>query len=191
MPELRERGVPVEGSCVVLIGMPGSGKSTIGRELSAITGMAWVDTDFLMEAWWGMPLQAIRDKLGLDGFLQAEEELVSSLKFFMSIISTGGSVIYSSKAMEHLQKVGRIVYLEVDLNTVRTRLTDENSRGLAKRQGQKIDDIFEERIPLYESYAQLTVNTVDNTPQLSASLIADWMKDKGMIPLTCKEDQTA
>lgn len=176
MPKLRERCVPVMGSCLILIGMPGSGKTTLGREVSRKTGMAWVDTDFLLEAWWGMPLQTIRDRLGLDGFIRAEEELVSSLKFFMTVISTGGSVVYGPSAMDNLRKLGKIVYLQVDLETIRKRLKDMSSRGLAMKSGQDLNDIYTQRVPLYQEYADLVIDTDSFSPEKNVEQIIEWLE---------------
>lgn len=178
MPILRERCVPVEGSSAVLIGMPGSGKSTIGRMISRKNGYAWVDTDYLLEAWWGMPLQAIRDRLGLDNFLAAEEELVSSLKLYRTVISTGGSVVYSGGAMGRLTELGRVIHLQAELSTIKTRLGNASSRGLAMDAGQSIEDIYNQRKPLYEKYAELTVETDIYKPEQSVETIISWLAEQ-------------
>jgi shikimate kinase len=176
MPQLKERCIPVKGSCVTLIGMPGSGKSTLGRLISRKNGWAWVDTDYLMESWWGMPLQAVRDHLGLKGFLQAEEEIVSSMKFYRTIISSGGSVVYSSRAMDHLAGLGRIVYLRAGLETITRRLADTSNRGLAKKKDQSIEDIFNQRRPLYKKYAGLIIDTDVHEPRQQADAIISWLE---------------
>ncbi|MFP4084382.1 MAG: homoserine kinase [Desulfonatronovibrio sp.] len=175
MPILRERCVPVEGSSAVLIGMPGSGKSTIGRMISRKNGYAWVDTDYLLEAWWGMPLQAIRDLLGLQDFLAAEEELISSLKLYRTVISTGGSVVYSTRAMGRLVELGRIVYLKAHISTIEARLGDVSSRGLAMDADQDIADVYSQRRPLYEKYAELTVETDIYKPEQNVETIISWL----------------
>ncbi|MFW5730502.1 MAG: homoserine kinase [Desulfonatronovibrionaceae bacterium] len=176
MPHLQEPCVPVQGSNLILIGMPGSGKSTIGRLVSRATGRAWVDTDYLLEAWWGMPLQALRDSLGLQGFRQAEEKMILSLKFYMTVISTGGSAVYSPAAMERLQIMGRVVFLRAGLETITQRLADTSARGLASRSGQTVQDIYRERMPLYQQYAGLSVATDDRSPDLCAEQIVSWLK---------------
>lgn len=176
MPQLKKRCIPVEGSCVSLIGMPGSGKSTLGRMISSKNGWAWVDTDYLLESWWGMPLQAIRNHLELEGFLKAEEEIVTSMKFYRTVISSGGSVVYSPAAMEHLAELGRIVYLRASIETIKKRLKDISSRGLAKNKDQTIEDIFDQREPLYEQYAGLIVETDADEPNRHANQIISWLE---------------
>lgn len=176
MPHLKEPCVPVQGSSLILIGMPGSGKSTVGRLVGRAAGRAWVDTDYLLEAWWGMPLQALRDSLGLESFMQAEEKMILSLKFYMTVISTGGSVVYSRAAMERLQTMGRVVFLKAGLETITRRIADPSSRGLASRSGQSIEDIYLERMPLYEQYAGFTVDTDHKDPELSAKQIVSWLR---------------
>ena len=176
MPQLRKRCVPVPGSCLVLIGMPCSGKSTLGRLISKKTGWAWVDTDYLLESWWGMPLQVIRDRLGLDGFLSAEQEMISSLKSYRTVISTGGSVVYSPRAMAVLAELGRIAFLRAGIETIKMRLTDHSTRGLAVRPGQTLEDVFRARSPLYEKYAGLIVDTDGCGPEKSADLIIKWLR---------------
>lgn len=176
MTQLKKRCIPVEGSCIVLVGMPGSGKSTVGKALSLKSGMAWVDTDYLMESWWGMPLQAVRDRLGLEDFLSAEEELVCSLKFYDTVISTGGSVIYSPMSMEHLKKLGEIVYLKASIETIKQRIQNTSMRGLAMRKDQSIEDVYRNRLPLYERYARKIIDTDDVQPDENALKIISWLK---------------
>ncbi|MFN2268449.1 MAG: homoserine kinase [Desulfonatronovibrio sp.] len=173
---MKKRCIPVEGSCIILVGMPGSGKSTVGKAISLKSGQAWVDTDYLMESWWGMPLQSIRDRLGLEDFLAAEEELVCSLKFYNTVISTGGSVIYSPMSMEHLEKLGKIVYLKASLETIKNRVKNTAMRGLAMKNGQSIEDVYVERIPLYEKYAQKVLDTDNVQPDENALQIISWIE---------------
>ncbi|WP_084301533.1 homoserine kinase [Desulfonatronovibrio hydrogenovorans] len=176
VPHLIKRCQPELGSSLILIGMPGSGKTTMGRIISRKTGLAWVDTDYLLESWWGMPLQAVRDRLGLDGFLKAEEELVESMNFFRTIISTGGSVVYSVRAMKRLEELGRIVYLKADLETIQQRLQNTSTRGLAIKPGQSMADVFLERRPLYKRYARLTIDTDLAGPEQNADKIIKWLE---------------
>jgi len=148
-----------QGKSIILIGMPGSGKTTLGRALAKKLSWAHVDTDFILQAWWGIDLETLRNKLGLKKFLQAEEETILSLKLNRCVISTGGSVIYSPKAMEYLKRLGHIVYLQASLKTLKERIALAPLRGLALKPGQTLEDLYKERTPLYEQYAQFRVHT--------------------------------
>ncbi|NLY41368.1 MAG: shikimate kinase [Desulfovibrionales bacterium] len=143
----------------ILIGMAASGKSTIGRQLAASLGWAFVDTDHLLEAWWGAPLQHITDSLGLQNFLQAEAEQILRTSLQRCVIATGGSVIYNERAMQHLITLGHIIYLRTSFTSITKRLRNPGSRGLAIGPGQTLRDLYEERTPLYERYAQTTILT--------------------------------
>lgn len=152
--------------------MAAAGKSTIGRCLAAQLKRPFVDTDQLMEAWWGAPLQKIRDALGLTAFMQAEAEQILRINLKNCIIATGGSVVYSERAMQHFMALGHIVYLSTPFAVIARRLTNPESRGLAMRPDQSLQDLYEERVPLYKKYAQITVNT-ENSPQQICSDIMD------------------
>lgn len=157
---------------IILIGMAAVGKSTIGKRLANRLTRPFVDTDLLMEAWWGAPLQSIRDFLGLNAFLQAEAEQVLRLRLAGCVIATGGSVIYSEDAMAHLRKMGSIVYLRASFDTIAKRLTNAESRGLALRADQSIRDLYEERAPLYARHAFFTVDADTADPdQISSAII--------------------
>jgi shikimate kinase len=157
---------------IILIGMAAAGKSTIGRRLARTMGMAFVDTDLLMEAWWGAPLQQIKDHLGRDGFVQAEADQIMRLNLRQCVIATGGSVVYSEAAMAYLQRMGDIVYLESSFESIAGRLTNPESRGLAIAPGQTIKDLYDERAPLYARYAQLVVDTDSLGPDRACSAIS-------------------
>jgi shikimate kinase len=157
---------------IILIGMAAAGKSTLGRRLAKqAERRAFVDTDLLMEAWWGAPLQQIRDHLGLEAFLRAEAEQIQRLHLRRCVIATGGSVVYSEPAMAYLQSQGRIVYIESSFESIAGRLTNPLSRGLAIGPGQTLKDLYDERAPLYARFAQLTVNTDGESPDQSCSAI--------------------
>jgi shikimate kinase len=158
---------------IILIGMAAAGKSTLGRRLSRKLGWAFVDTDLLMEAWWGAPLQNIKDHLGLEAFVQAEAEQIQRLHLKQCVIATGGSVVYSEAAMRHLGAQGRIVYIQSSFETIARRLTNPLSRGLAIGPGQTLKDLYEERAPLYARFAQLTVSTDQSSPDQSCSDIIE------------------
>ncbi len=158
---------------IILIGMAAAGKSTLGRRLASRLDWAFVDTDLLLEAWWGAPLQQIKDHLGLEAFMRAEAEQILRLHIRQSVIATGGSVVYSDPAMEHLGSLGRIVYIESSYATIARRLTNPLSRGLAIGPGQTLKDLYDERAPLYERFAQLTVCTDQASPDQSCSAIIE------------------
>jgi shikimate kinase len=156
---------------IVLIGMAAAGKTTVARALAALSGWAMVDTDALLEAWWGVPLQAIRDHLGLEGFLDAEAEGILRLSVRRAIIATGGSVVYREKAMRHLAQNGWIVHVDASLAAIAHRLHNAASRGLAMRPGQSVADLYAERAPLYARWAQFRMSTDTVSPETAAAAI--------------------
>lgn len=155
---------------VVLIGMPGSGKSTLGVVLAKVMCYSFVDTDLIITKKAGMPLQKILDKNGLDRFLELEQEAGESLECESTVIATGGSMVLSEKAMKHLAENSVIVFIDVPLKEIKRRITNLSTRGIAFHSGDTLDDVFDERVPLYEKYADVKVvfenatdieNTVD------------------------------
>ncbi len=178
MPQTKDTYLQPEFSCLILIGMPGSGKSTLGRLLCAGQSCAWVDTDYLMQAWWGMPLQAVLDHLGLEGFLDAEAELVSSINLRQAVISTGGSVVYRPRAMQHLGNLGRIVYLRAEPDVISRRISDARDRGMAVQKGFSLEQVYCQRRPLYEKYADLVLDTDQQGPEQCVEVIRQWQKFK-------------
>ncbi len=144
------------GDNLILIGMPTSGKSTVGIILAKALGYDFVDIDLVMQKNTGKKLHQLMDKLGIDGFLALEEETALSLECRHTVIAPGGSIIYEDKAMEHLRRLGRIIYLEIDYDMLSERLHDAKNRGVTLREGQTIEDLYRERLPLYEKYADLT-----------------------------------
>lgn len=148
-------------SNIVLIGMPGAGKSTLGVVLAKILGMDFVDGDILIQNQAGNTLQKIIDAQGVDGFLQVENDVLAAVDVQNTVISTGGSAIYSDEAMRHLTEIGTVVYLDVSLEELRSRLGSLHERGVVMRKGvsMSLDEIFEERGPLYRKYAEVTLQT--------------------------------
>lgn len=143
---------------IVLIGMPGVGKSTIGVILAKILGYKFVDADLLIQEREGRLLKDIIASEGTDGFIRIEEEVNASIEAENTIIATGGSVVYGKKAMEHLKDIGTVVYLKVSFETLEKRLADIKGRGVVLREGQNLWDLFEERSPLYEEYADIELS---------------------------------
>jgi shikimate kinase len=147
---------------VVLIGMPGAGKSTLGVLLAKALGMGFVDTDLLIQQHEGKLLQEIIDAYGLDKFMLLEESVVAEANIYGSVIATGGSVVYSEKAMSALKKNGTVVYLDVEFSELERRLTNITTRGIVLKDGFTLKDLFDERLPLYRKYADITVKTGTN-----------------------------
>jgi len=152
-------------SNIVLIGMPGSGKSTVGVILAKMASMDFVDTDILIQRLEGRSLQEIVDKEGHMALRRIEEEVLLGLDCSNHVIATGGSAVYSQVAMEHLKEGGCVVFLDVDLATLISRVHDYETRGLAKRADQTIGDLFDERLGLYTKYADVVVNGVGLTQE--------------------------
>lgn len=148
-------------SNIILIGMPGAGKSTIGAILAKWTSRAFVDTDILIQTSQGRSLQEIVDHEGHLALRKIEEEVLLGLDCRNHVVATGGSAAYSHAAMTHLRTDGIVVFLDVNLATLQARVTDFSTRGLAKRPDQSFADLFAERHGLYAGYAELTVNCSD------------------------------
>lgn len=143
---------------ITLIGMPGVGKSTIGVIAAKILGLRFLDTDLLIQEREDRLLSEIIEEDGIEGFLKIEEEVLSSLDVRRCIIATGGSAIYGERAMAHLKSLGPVVYLKLGYGSLRKRLGNLKNRGVVLREGQTLRSLYEERIPLYERYATLTVD---------------------------------
>jgi len=143
---------------VILIGMPASGKSCMGRALSKPLRMKCIDADKVIEDTTGRKLQDIINEDGLEEFKRIEEEILCGINGKNLIISTGGSAVYYERAMEHFRSIGVVVYLYASLDTIISRLGDFSKRGIALREGQTIADLYEERCALYEKYAHITID---------------------------------
>lgn len=143
---------------IVLIGMPGVGKSTIGVILAKVLGYQFVDADLVIQKEEGKLLREIIAEVGTDGFIEVENRVNAGLMVEHSIIATGGSVVYGAEAMEHLKKIGTVIYLKLPYEELRVRLHDIKGRGVVLREGQTFLDLYKERVPLYKKYADLTVD---------------------------------
>lgn len=157
----------MDKSNIVLIGMPGSGKSTCGVLAAKALLKNFFDTDLLLQGMEGNRLQDIIDGKGIEYFLDAEERTILSLDINATVIATGGSVIYSQKAMEHLKSMGRVIYLHLDYETMINRIKNITTRGVVLKSGTTLRDMYNERLPLYEQYADNVIycdnNTVEQT----------------------------
>ena len=141
-----------------MIGMPGAGKSTVGMVLSKNKGLAFVDSDRVIQEQTGMLLHEIIEIEGTDGFRQVENRILSHMRVKRSVVATGGSAVYGKEAMRHLRNIGIIVYLKYSYEAISRRLGDLNQRGVAMRPGQTLEALYNERVPLYERYADITVD---------------------------------
>jgi len=158
---------------IVLIGMPGAGKSTVGVILAKRLGFEFIDTDLLIQSRTGLRLQEIIDTQGLPRFREIEEQTLIDLNTQHSVIATGGSVIYCPKGMAALAVKGFFVYLQVPLAALEQRLADMGQRGLVMHKGQTLAHLYQQRVPLYEKYAQLTQDCTDlNAEQVAGALEA-------------------
>lgn len=145
-------------SNIVLIGMPGSGKSTCGVLAAKAMLKNFYDTDLLLQGLEGKRLQDIIDQEGIDYFVSAEEKAILSLNIEATVIATGGSVVYSDKAMAHLKSLGKIVYLHLEYDNMVDRIKNITTRGVVLQNGETLLDMYNERLPLYEKYADVTIN---------------------------------
>lgn len=143
---------------VVLIGMPGVGKSTLGVVLAKELGFEFVDADLLIQKRENRLLKEIIAEDGVDGFLKIENDVNTSINTDKTVIATGGSVIYGAEAMAHLKEIGTVVYLKLDYETLDSRLGSLKGRGVVLKDGQTLKSLYEERIPLYEKYADIIVD---------------------------------
>lgn len=150
---------------ITLIGMPGAGKSTVGIVLAKVLGYDFIDSDLLIQKEEGKLLWQIMRDEGISGFNEIEERVNSQIDVTHSVIATGGSAVYSPKAMEHLQSISTVLYLKVNYRTLQQRLGDLNKRGVVLKPGQTLQDLYKERAPLYERYAHHTVCVGGKTVQ--------------------------
>ena len=146
-------------SNIILIGMPGSGKSTVGVILAKLLSRGFVDTDLLIQTAQGRSLQRIVETDGFLALRGIEEQMLLGLHCSNQVIATGGSAAYSHAAMTHLKRGGILVFLHADLETLHKRVHDFSERGLAKSPEQTLDDLFRERLSLYTTYADITIDS--------------------------------
>ena len=145
---------------IILIGMPGAGKSTLGIVLAKILNKQFVDADLVIQSQCDKTLQKLIDACGPEGFIQVENEILRDIRAENSIIATGGSAVYSDEAMKHLSSIGTVVYLQVSYEELENRLGGLHERGVVMKNGigMSLADLYEERVPLYEKYADLTID---------------------------------
>ena len=162
---------------VVLIGMPGCGKSTVGVLLAKAIGLDFVDTDVVFQAKEGRKLQSIIDEIGVDGFLELEEKTIQSFSWNNCVIATGGSVVYGENAMKHLRENGIVVYIRLPFEEIEKRLSNLATRGVTLREGQTLKDLYDERIPLYEANADIVYDAFGADIETTVEQVADMIRE--------------
>lgn len=156
---------------IILIGMPGAGKSTIGVILAKSLLFDFCDTDLSIQKETGESLCNTISKIGIDEFIRLEEVVISKQEFVNSVIATGGSAVYGEKAMSKLKENGIIVYLKVSPEELQNRIKNIHTRGIAMKEGTSISELYEERAPLYEKYADVTIECDGKTAEECVDLI--------------------
>lgn len=153
--------------------MPGSGKSTLGVLLAKALGYSFVDTDLIISRKAEKPLQKILDEDGLERFLRLEEETGRELECDHTVIATGGSMVLSEAAMEHLKKLGKVVYIDVPFEEIKKRVTNITTRGIAFRKDETLENVYQNRVPLYEKYSdgRVEVYGINNIEETVSRLL--------------------
>ena len=163
---------------IILIGMPGAGKSTLGIVLAKIMNYDFVDADLVIQQQCDKTLERIIDACGPEGFIEVENQVLIGMTAEHTVIATGGSAVYSDEAMQHLGSIGRVVYLKISYDELRGRLADLSERGVAMKggRGMSLRELYDERKPLYERYADITVDVDDLSITAAARKVADALK---------------
>jgi shikimate kinase len=143
---------------IILIGMPASGKSTVGVILAKILGYNFVDADIVIQEKESRKLSQIIEEEGVQGFIEIENRINSQIEVEKTVISTGGSAVYGKEAMDHYKNIGKVVYLKVSMEVLTKRLNDVKQRGVVMREGQSLTSLYNERSVLYEKYADITID---------------------------------
>ena len=162
---------------IILIGMPASGKSTLGVVAAKYLGLDFVDCDIVIQRERGETLASLIERLGVDGFLDVECDVLSRLSPPRpSVIATGGSAVLREAAMEHLRSLGTVVYLRVSLEAIERRISEPHARGVAMRDGETLADVYAGRAPLYEKYADVILDEGNDTQQALAARLAEMFR---------------
>ena len=163
---------------LIMIGMPGAGKSTIGLMLAKALAKDFVDTDLLIQVRENKTLQDIVDNQGYLSLRAIEEKILLDTHYKDHVIATGGSAVYSEKAMHHLKQFGPIIFLDVPLHQLNERIKDFATRGLARRADQTFEELFNERRSLYQKFADLRIDCSDKTPEQIIDQIIYWEAER-------------
>jgi len=158
---------------ISLIGMPGAGKSTVGVILAKLTGLRFTDSDLEIQVGEGATLQQILESSGYQHLRKIEQQVLLNLPLQDAVLSTGGSAVYSEPAMARLAKAGPIIYLQADLDTLQQRVAAAPLRGIASDGKQSFAQVFAERTPLYERFADIVIDTTDGTADEVAARILE------------------
>ena len=162
---------------IILIGMPGSGKSTCGVLAAKALLKNFFDTDLLFPGLEEKRLQDIIDDDGIEYFLSAEERAIRSLDINATVVATGGSVVYSDKSMEHLKKSGKVIYLHLSYDTMVDRIKNITTRGVVVKEGDSLEDMYNERLPMYQKWADVVINCDNNTVEQTVEKIVKASSD--------------
>ncbi len=162
---------------IVLIGMPGAGKSTIGVLLAKTLLSDFVDTDLIIQKKYSCSLCDIIENQGRKAFIEIENNVIADCDFHNSVIATGGSAVYGEKAMKKLKESSTVVYLKLPLSELTKRLSNIRTRGVAMKKGTTLKELYDERCPLYEKYADITVNCENLTAEECVNKIVDCLSD--------------
>ncbi len=160
-------------STISLIGMPGAGKSTVGVLLAKALGFDFVDTDLLIQSTEAATLQQIINREGYLALRAIEERVILAHRFSNTVISTGGSVVYSKAAMLHIKSTGPAMFLDVPFQEIHSRVNNLDDRGIARSESQTLEDVFHERQPLYKIYADITVPASGGTIEDTVAAVID------------------
>ena len=161
---------------IILIGMPASGKSTVGVILAKLLGMDFLDTDLLIQKRTGRRLSEMIEEEGTEGFLRIEEEACCGIRVSNTVIATGGSVVYSDRAMAHLKADGKAVWLRIGLPELKKRLLDTRARGVILPNGESIEELYAEREALYSRYADITVTEEGLTLEETVHVLCEQLR---------------
>lgn len=164
---------------ITLIGMPGAGKSTTGVVLAKTLGMQFIDTDLLIQTTQQKQLQEIINEQGIEPFLQIENDVIRKLQTENSVIATGGSVIFGPEAMQNLKQNSLILYIQLPIQTIKQRLSNIQTRGIAMAKGRTIEDVYQERIPLYEQHADIILPAEGKNLEETVALMVQKLHEKG------------
>lgn len=163
---------------IVLIGMPGVGKSTAGVVLAKVLGYEFLDSDLLIQQQEKRLLYEIIREEGIEGFIAIENRINAGIQAEKAVIATGGSVVYGEEAMEHLKEIGTVVYLKLPFEALMMRLNNTSERGVVLREGQSLADLYEERTVLYEKYADIVIDETELKVEATVKKIVEELKNR-------------